>query len=255
MSEIITDHKDERIQKFLGLKGINKDTYIIGEGFKVVEKMNSTLGIKEILTSETLFNDHKELFDRIDAKVYLGDRKFLSDHVGYKFHQGLFALTDHPGYSDIENIKGETLILNNLDNAENVGAIIRSALGLGFTNILMDEQSCSPYLKRSIRVSMGNVFFAKIYRVKDLAQTIENLRAKGYSIFAAANEKDSLDYKREVKVDSKDLGIIIGNEGHGIEDKIKISSTATIKIPVLSSVEHLNAAAAGAILMSHFSPY
>ena len=102
---------------------------------------------------------------------------------------------------------------------------------------------------------MGNVFFAKIYRVKDLAQTIENLKVKGYNIFAAANEADSLDYKRDIKINSKDLGIIIGNEGHGIEDKIKEASTATIKIPVINSVEHLNAAAAGAILMSHFSPY
>lgn len=255
MPEIINDHKDQRIQKFLGLKGINKDTLIIAEGFKIVEKLNNTLGVEEILTSKSIYEEHSEYFKNFTAKVYLADPKFISEHVGYKFHHGVFATTSHPGFCDIDEISGETLILNNLDNAENVGAIIRSATGLGFNNILIDERTVSPFLKRSIRVSMGNVFFAKVFRVSNLVETIPKLKENGFKIYSAANEEGSLDYKRDVNLDSKNFGIIIGNEGHGIDEEVKKVSTGTIKIPVLDTVEHLNAAAAGAILMSRFSPY
>lgn len=253
MLKIIDDHKDPDIQKFLGLKGSNGDQILIGEGFKVVQKLNEVMTLKEVLTSQKTYDENSEFFSKINCKVLLAEDKFISEHVGYKFHQGIFAISDHPGYMDISSIEGRTLIMNNLDNAENVGALIRSATGLGFKNILLDSQSCSPFLKRAIRVSMGNVFYANIFKVDDLPKTILILRDRGFSIYSAANENGSISYK---DLDSKkeNIGVIIGNEGHGISDVVKESSTATIRISVEDKVEHLNAAAAGAILMSYFSP-
>ncbi|MFT6068751.1 MAG: tRNA G18 (ribose-2'-O)-methylase SpoU [Bacteriovoracaceae bacterium] len=253
MPELISDHTDSRIKKFLGLKGIDKDEYIIGEGFKIVEKMNSVLEVTELLTSESIYNENPSFFENISGKIYLAENKFISDHVGYKFHQGVFAIASHPGYRALDTINGETLVLNNLDNAENVGAIIRSATGLGFKNILMDMRSCSPFLKRSIRVSMGNVFFANLFRVKSLIESFELMKKKGYQILSAANEEGAVDYRSIVKKNSN-IAVIIGNEGNGIEENIKKASTGLIKIPVLENVEHINAAAAGAILMSEYSP-
>lgn len=254
MPELITDHNDSRIKKFLGLKGIDKDEYIIGEGYKIVQKMNSILTITELLTSEKIYNESPEYFSTMQGTIFLADDKFISEHVGYKFHQGVFAIANHPGYKKIDSIQGETLVLNNLDNAENVGAIIRSATGLGFKNILMDLRSCSPYLKRSIRVSMGNVFFANLFRESSLEDSFKIMKNKGYQIYSAANELGAKDYRLINKVD-QNIAIIIGNEGNGIEHSIKEASTGLVKIPVLDNVEHLNAAAAGAILMSQFSPY
>lgn len=254
MSQIITDHNDPKIKKFLGLKGINKDTYIIGEGFRVVEKMNNTLGVNEVLTSKKIFEENKEFFERIDGEIHLASDDFISSHVGYKFHQGLFAISDHPGYKDINTMSGHVLILNNLDNAENVGALIRSALGLGFNNILVDAPTCSPYLKRAIRVSMGNVFFANIFRSENLCDGIALLQEKGYEVFSAANEESAVSY-RNIDSTKKDIGIIIGNEGNGITQEVKSASSNIVKIPVKEEVEHLNAAAAGAILMSYFSSF
>ncbi len=253
MPELITDHTDIRIRKFLGLKGIDKDDYIIGEGYKIVQKMNSILEISELLTSETIFKQNPTFFQDIPGTIYLADNKFISEHVGYKFHQGVFAIASHPGYKSLESISGETLILNNLDNAENVGAIIRSATGLGFKNILMDMRSCSPFLKRSIRVSMGNVFFANLFREESLIDSFEVMKKKGYQILSAANEAGAVDYRSIKKVDGN-IAVVIGNEGNGIEENIKKASTGLIKIPVLENVEHINAAAAGAILMSEYSP-
>lgn len=253
MPEIISDHSDIRIRKFLGLKGIDKDDYIIGEGYKIVQKMNSILTITELLTSESIYNDNPDYFSGIPGEVYLADDKFISQHVGYKFHQGVFAIANHPGYKSLETIQGETLVLNNLDNAENVGAIIRSATGLGFKNILMDTRSCSPFLKRSIRVSMGNVFFANLFRVDSLTDSFDFMKKKGFEIYSAANESGAVDY-REIKKKDNNLAIIIGNEGNGIEEDVKKASTGLVKIPVIEDVEHINAAAAGAILMSQFSP-
>jgi tRNA G18 (ribose-2'-O)-methylase SpoU len=254
MPELIADHSDIRIRKFLALKGINKDEYVIGEGFKIVQKMNSILKITELLTSEKNYKENLSFFENIPGQIYLAEDKFISEHVGYKFHQGVFAIATHPGYKDLEVIKGETLVLNNLDNAENVGAIIRSATGLGFKNILMDTRSCSPFLKRSIRVSMGNVFFANLFREESLLTSFEILKKKGFQIFSAANEASAVDY-RTISKTHNNVAIVIGNEGNGIEENIKKASTGLIKIPVLEEVEHINAAAAGAVLMSQFSPY
>lgn len=253
MSEIITNHNDPRIKKFLSLKGITKDDYIIGEGFRIVEKMNQTLGLNEVLTSKKVYEENNKLFKRFDCEILFAENEFISEHVGYKFHQGIFATADHPGFKSLENIDNEVLILNNLDNAENVGALIRSAMGLGFKNILVDSQSCSPYLKRAIRVSMGNVFFSNIYKVGNLVDGIKKLIEQGYSVYSAANQEDAINYK-DLKINNRKIGIVIGNEGNGINEDVKSSSTGIVKIPVMEEVEHINAAAAGAVLMSYFSP-
>lgn len=253
MPEIIKDHNDNRIQKFLGLKGINVDTFVIAEGYKVVEKMNKSLNIEEILTSKEAYEKNPDYFKQFKCNIYLSPESFIKEHVGYKFHQGVFAWAKHPGFKSIENIKGKTLLIDGLDNAENVGALIRSATGLGFKNIVFDSKSASPFLKRGIRVSMGNVFFANLYLVDDLSRGIKDLKAKGFEIYSAANESGAVSY-RDI-VPKSDFGVVIGNEGNGISDDVKTASTGIIKIPVNENVEHLNAAAAGAILMSRFSSY
>ncbi|MBK23814.1 MAG: hypothetical protein CME70_07405 [Halobacteriovorax sp.] len=253
MSEIITDHNDPRIKQFLGLKGITKDDYIIGEGFRIVDKMNQKLGLNKVLTSPKVLDQNSDFFKKFDCEILFADDDFISEHVGYKFHQGVFAIADHPGFQSLNNIDHEVLILNNLDNAENVGALIRSAMGLGFKNILVDNQSCSPYLKRAIRVSMGNVFFSNTFKVSNLVEGISQLRDQGYSVYSAANQSDAINYK-DLEIKNRKIGIVIGNEGNGIAEEVKASSTGIIKIPVMEEVEHINAAAAGAVLMSYFSP-
>lgn len=253
MPELVNCHTDKRIKRFFSLKGISADPYIISEGLKIVQKMHETIGVDEVLTTNSFYQENIDFLNSTNAKIFIGEDDFIKGHIGYNFHRGLFATANHPGYSKLDCIEGNVLILNNLDNAENVGALIRSALGLGFKNILIDQSTCSPYLKRSIRVSMGNVFFAKVFKVDNLALAIEALKTKKYQVLAAANEAGAIDYHNG-PVKTKAIGIIIGNEGHGIEAAVKNVATSIIKIPVASNVEHLNAAAAGAILMAHFGP-
>ena len=85
-------------------------------------------------------------------------------------------------------------------------------------SIIIDEKTCSPYIRRCIRVSTGNVFNIKVYKSNNLKNDLLLLQQNGYSLVSTANEQNA------VSLDSfsfpKKSVLVIGSEGHGIEKEI-----------------------------------
>jgi len=222
--------------------------HVIVESFKVVDKFiqNSEsepihLFLKSSLEGRYSFQG---LFETIS---------FIADHefeklTGYRYNSGVVAIFRKPEFIAEEEVTFPMIILNGLTKVENVGAIVRSATAFGFNCLVIDDKTCSPFLRRAIRVSMGNIALLKVHRSADLVSFINKCE---YPIYATANLSDSLNFNEwlpELK-----SGIVIGSEGHGIdEDVLKICSN-TIRIPINKSVEHLNASAAAAIICSKYS--
>jgi TrmH family RNA methyltransferase len=133
------------------------------------------------------------------------------------------------------------LMLDDVQDPDNVGALIRSAAAFGFLHVIVSLKSADFYNEKTIRASKGSIFDVYLER-KPLEEAIVELRTKGYQIvYADAHEKGS-DIKREKVV------LILGNEGHGISERVKSLADRSIHI-MTNNVESLNVSVAGGILM------
>ena len=98
---------------------------------------------------------------------------------------------------------------------------------------------------------MGNIFRMKVHQSKNLVTTIKKLQISGYQIIGTANENRSKVLSRDLI--SKKTAIIIGSEGHGMDEEVKDACDQLMKIEVDEQVEHINASAAASIFLYEIS--
>jgi tRNA G18 (ribose-2'-O)-methylase SpoU len=160
-------------------------------------------------------------------------------------------MAEKPKDANLNELDNRIILLNGLSSPENVGSIVRSSAAFGINSIITDEKSCSPYLRRCIRVSMGNIFSMKTYHAINLRGDLKKLKDLGYTILSTANISGSLDF---ATFDFPEKCVlIIGSEGHGIDLDILNNSDFVLRINIDSQVAHLNAANAAAIFLSKLS--
>ena len=138
------------------------------------------------------------------------------------------------------------LILEGIQDPGNLGTMARTAEAAGFDAIIADENTVDIYNPKTIRSTMGAIFRLPILYVGDLTEYIPLVRKNGVKLYAA-HLKGSSVYRDVVYGDR--VGILIGNEGNGLSDKITDMADELVKIPMHGKAESLNAAVAAALLM------
>ncbi|MDD0854712.1 RNA methyltransferase [Halobacteriovorax sp. GB3] len=246
----ITDIEDERIIEFKSLRDnlLNKRGIILAESEKVVLKLlNSDKKIFKLFTTNEHFEKYQDLIVKKQCEVLISSKEVMEQIVGFKLHHGIMATVERPKYESLSNLDNKILILNGLTSPENVGTMIRNAAAFNVNSIIFDYKTCSPYLRRCVRVSMGNIFNVKVHLTQNLVDTINTLKENGYTVYSTANEDGAIDLPGH-KFEEKSC-IIIGSEGHGIEQRVKENSSSIIRIPINDTVAHLNAACSSSIFL------
>ncbi len=242
-----------QLSEFQGLKG-NKllaSNQIIVEGPKGIRKLlQKNFKIKKVLIEKSLSEEFSELCEKTE-EVYFLDSKEIKELTGFHYHRGLLALAEGELYSPLEELKPPFLILNGLTSPENVGSIVRTARAFGVESIVIDSKTVSPFLRRCIRVSMGNIFDVKVHKTEDLLSLMETLKGKGTSFVGTAHIDRSIDIKTWKP--NRSEAIIIGSEGHGMDQEIMRACDEMVKIPISDYVAHLNASVAASIVLYHMS--
>jgi tRNA G18 (ribose-2'-O)-methylase SpoU len=143
------------------------------------------------------------------------------------------------------------LCLWGVTDPSNLGALIRTAAGLGAAGVLLGPGCASPYYRKTIRASMGNVFSIPLWRA-DLG-ALEALEHSGALLIAAALTEKALTIEelslRPWYRQGGPLVLILGNEGYGLPAEVLDLCTAEVRIPMARGVDSLNVAVAGGILM------
>lgn len=133
------------------------------------------------------------------------------------------------------------LVLEDVQDPSNVGALLRSALAFGFKKVIVSNKTADVYNDKAIRASQGALFALEIIRT-DVYEALVNLKKQGYTIAATdLNGNDTLK-------DIKKIALVLGNEGSGISDKVLKISDLKLTIKT-ETVESLNVLVAGSILM------
>ena len=246
----IIDANDPRIAEFVSFRDhtLNSRNLFIAETEKIFLQFTATgRKIYKILATEAF----AEKYSLSGENVYVADKKIFEQIAGFKIHFEVLFLAemikDHP----LDQLDDKIILLNGLSSPENVGSIVRSASAFNIKSIIVDEKTCSPFLRRCIRVSMGNIFSMKSHHSINIRQDITKIQEMGYQIISTANISNAISLKNFTF--PKRCVLIIGSEGHGIDEDIILESNTVLKIIIDPQVAHLNASSAASIFLSQMS--
>jgi tRNA G18 (ribose-2'-O)-methylase SpoU len=187
-----------------------------------------------------------------DTAVLVADDTLIESVTGFAVHRGTLASMHRPEPSDpmaILDGARRLVILEDIVDHTNVGALFRSVAGVGADAIWVSERCADPFYRRSIRVSMGTVFqvpWARIGQVEDMA---DSLRASSWEIAALALTDTATNIDTFARVAPERLAVLLGTEGDGLQAASIAAADHVVKIPMKHGVDSLNVAAAGAVAM------
>lgn len=164
-----------------------------------------------------------------------------------KSPQGIFTVMRLPEISDGPVMGDRVLMLNDIQDPANLGAMARSALGFGFDSLVLTGGTVDPYSPKAQRAAMGALLHCKIKIEKDVRDAVLEIKKEEFRVFAAAISDDAQPIDR-VRA-AKRTAVLIGNEARGLPDKIVALCDRAVVIPMDTRMQSLNAAAAAGILM------
>lgn len=248
---LIADADDARLDAYRSLRARESVDVLWAEGPTVVERLlSSTLTVRSVLLSPSA---HRRLVDVVrpaGAPVYVAEQAVINEVVGFDLHRGAIAVAERPttrALSDVINdvindgptdgpTSARLLVLEGVNDAENLGAIIRSARALGADAMVLDPTCADPYYRRTVRVSMGEVFHLPFARAP-LDQVFAQIADSGFQVWALTPRPQAiaigtLDVPRR-------LALVVGAEGPGLSDTV-LGTHRNVRIPIRDDVDSLN---------------
>jgi tRNA G18 (ribose-2'-O)-methylase SpoU len=187
-----------------------------------------------------------------DVPVHLADPDQLEAITGYRVHRGALAAFERPDLlppSELLAGARRVVVLEDIVDHTNVGAIFRSVAALGADAVLVSPRCADPLYRRSVRVSMGTVFQVPWTRLPEWPDAADLLHDAGFTIAALALSDRSVGL-RELAADAPDrLALVFGAEGDGLSRTALESADQVVRIPMAHGVDSLNVAAAAAVVL------
>ena len=183
------------------------------------------------------------------------DKKQMEEMAQEENYQGVIAIVPPFEYVEIEDIlqtakeRNEdpfVVILDGIEDPHNLGSIIRTAETAGVHGIIIPKRRAASVNSTVNKTSAGAVEHMKIARVNNISDSIEELKKQGLWICGTDIETNKYYYNQDL---TGPLGIVIGNEGKGISDKVKKNCDFLVKIPMKGKVTSLNASVSTGIIV------
>ena len=192
--------------------------------------------------------DARDIIDRCgDIPVYTGPRELLASLTGYTLTRGVLCAMRRPMPPSVEQVcrrASRIVVIDNVVDTTNIGAIFRAAAALGIDGVLLTTTSCDPLNRRAVRVSMGSVFLVPWTWLQG---PVSSLHQWGFRTAAMALTDHSVPLDYPLLMQEPRLAIVMGNEGDGLEAHTIAEADYVVRIPMSHQVDSLNVAAAAAV--------
>ena len=142
---------------------------------------------------------------------------------------------------------GRILLCESLRDPGNVGTVVRTAFAFGIDWLVLSDDCADLYNPKTLRGAMGTLFSQKILRVDDLPAAVNILQSKGRRVYAAALDENARQLGSFAF--GKEDCAVIGNEGHGLSERMLDACCEKVYIPMAGNAESLNASVAASVLM------
>ncbi len=237
-----------------------KPNLIIGRN-PVIEALKANRPVEKVIIQRGSYGKPVQIIKSLAKKngiiVTEVDKQKFRIYTQSESAQGVAAVAGIKEYDDLEPLlekisskggdeKPFLLILDEITDPHNIGALIRTAECAGVDGVILPKHHSASLTDTVLKTSAGAVEYIPVTRVTNIANTLDRLKEDGYWIVGADGgaEKiyDTIDY-------TSPTAIIIGAEGKGMRRLVKEKCDFLVKIPLKGKIESLNASVAGAIIM------
>lgn len=219
------------------------------------EYQTSDIGLPADNHSQTPILHHSisGIHSELQSTVFIAEKSLIETIVGYNLHQGIMAVAQVPSPMKLEEMIAKfsepyiIVALDGLVNAENVGVIVRNCAAFGVDGIIVGENSSSPYLRRSVRNSMGAVFGIPVVHSSNLVESFSIMKNDyNIKIIAAHLGEDNSIHTTDL---IGNICIVLGNEDEGISKTVLDACDMSVTIPMMRGTDSLNVASASAVFL------
>jgi tRNA G18 (ribose-2'-O)-methylase SpoU len=233
-------------------RGTEHGIYIAESALVLERAIRAGHRVRSVLALGTAVDDAERLVGDRDVPIFSGPGELLSGLTGYVLHRGLIAAMERPAPASAELLLREArtvVVIENVVDPTNVGAIFRSVAGIGADAVLVTERCSDPLYRRSIRVSMGTVLQVPWARIGDWASARELFTAHGFTVAALALSDSSVSLREFAATRPERVALVLGTEGEGLTAEALAAADAVVRIPMANGVDSLNVAAASAVAL------
>jgi len=225
----------------------------IAESAKVIRRaIGAGHRPRSVLMEEKWLDGLAPVLEPFDIPVHLADPDQLEEITGYRVHRGALAAFERPELPDVARLLAgarRVVVLEDIVDHTNVGAIFRSVAALGADAVLVSPRCADPLYRRSVRVSMGTVFQVPWTRLPDWEPAAALLHDAGFEIAALALADDAVPLRRLAAAAPDRLALVFGAEGDGLSRRALAAADHVVTIPMRHGVDSLNVAAAAAVVL------
>lgn len=230
-------------------KNRNRSNKYIIEGFRLVEEaFKAKVNVDYLIIAEDALEKLEQFLPNYiynDIKIYKISGNLFRELVSTENPQGILAVIN----MNIMPLKVDGsfyLLCDKLQDPGNLGTIIRTAHATGVQGIILTKGTVDIYNEKTIRSTMGSIFYIPIHYDDDNLSLVKNLRQEGFDLVVTSLDTD----KNFFDVDLKGKVLLtVGNEGNGVSNEVLDMADTKVKIPMPGNAESLNVAIAASVIM------
>lgn len=257
----ITDPGDPRLADYRDLRDTQlrkqmetEHGLFLAEGEKVVRRaIEAGYSARSFLMAPRWLDGLTDVLGGSDAPCFVLSEDLAEEVTGFHVHRGALASLERRGLPSVDEVLADArsvVVLEDIVDHTNVGAILRSAAALGFDAALLSPRCADPLYRRAIKVAMGAVFALPWTRLPDWYDALPALSEAGFTTVALTLAPDAVPVEEAVAGAAR-VALVLGSEGHGLSARWEQSADRRAIIPMARTardgVDSLNVAAAAAV--------
>jgi tRNA G18 (ribose-2'-O)-methylase SpoU len=253
----IDDPDDPRLADYRDLRDVELRKHLeaehglfLAEGEKVVRRaVESGFPARSFLMAPRWLAGLSDVLGSSDAPCYVMSEALAEQVTGFHVHRGALASLQRvplPPLADVLAGARTVVVLEDIVDHTNVGAIFRSAAALGVDAVLLAPRCADPLYRRSVKVAMGAVFTVPWTRLDSWYDALPAVSAAGFTTVALTLADDATDIEQAVAGLGR-VALVLGTEGHGLSPRWEQTADRRAVIPMAEGIDSLNVAAATAV--------
>ena len=258
----VGDARDPRLADYVSLTDVHLRRSLeaahglfVAEGELVIRRaIAAGYPVRSLLITSDRLAALADLAGGCPGPVYVVAPEIARQLTGYPVHRGALASMRRlplPPVSEVIAEARRIVVLEDIVDHTNVGAIFRCAAALGFDAVVLAPRCADPLYRRSVRVSMGAVFAVPYARLEDWREGLARIRAAGFRLLALTPAPDAVPIDRARAAggppDGGRVALLLGTEGDGLSARWRDQADLSVRIPMSGGVDSLNVASAAAI--------
>jgi tRNA G18 (ribose-2'-O)-methylase SpoU len=253
----VDDPHDPRLADYRDLRDVElrknleaEHGLFLAEGEKVVRRaVEGGYPVRSFLMAPRWLAGLADVLETTESPCYVVSEDLAEAVTGFHVHRGALASLERLPLPSVDAVLAHArtvVVLEDIVDHTNVGAVLRSAAALGIDAVLLAPRCADPLYRRSVKVAMGAVFTVPWTRLDDWYDALPRVSAAGFTTVALTLADDATAIEEAVAGLDR-VALVLGSEGHGLSPRWEATADRRAVIPMREGIDSLNVAAATAV--------